>query len=534
MRLFGRTQHMGAAALIMAFSILLSRFAGLLRDKVISWNFGAGADADIYFSAFVIPDFLNYLLAGGYFSITLIPLLTERFERDSNDAWRFFSAVFWWIALATLVLTGFAWLAAPQLAAWTAPGFAHDPAKFSALITAIRTILPAQCFFLPGACLTALLYMRRQFTAPALAPLVYNASIILFGLLGLALGLKGMTGFYWGVVIGAAVGSFLLPLLAARSGGLTLLPILRHPGLRQFILLALPLMLGQSIMVLDEQFVRVFGSMTGEGAVSLLNYARRLMLVPVAVVAQAAGVASYPFLASLAAAGQRVEFDSTLSLALKNSLSVILPITVWMIVAAEPAIQLIYLGGGFTLASAHIAGALLRAMMLGVGFWAVQQVMGRAFYAHKNTLAPVVIGTLGTLTALPVYYLATRPGPLLNALARLLPPDIPASTLGIALAGVFGVALYTLGLAAYWQHRYQGNALAGTGRHILLCLLLCLPAAIVAWLITTILPAHLSLHPVLTAFINLAASGTAFALIVLLLGFLLFPQALPSMLRRKR
>lgn len=63
----------------------------------------------------------------------------------------------------------------------------------------------------------------------------------------------------------------------------------------RFLLLALPFMIGQSVVVLDEQFVRVFGSMAGEGAVSLLNYARRIMMVPVGVVAQAAGVASFPF-----------------------------------------------------------------------------------------------------------------------------------------------------------------------------------------------------------------------------------------------
>lgn len=80
-------------------------------------------------------------------------------------------------------------------------------------------------------------------------------------------------------------------------------PVLRHSLLKRLLLLALPLMLGLSVVVMDEQFVRIFGSLAGEGAVSLLSYARRIMLVPVGVVAQAAGVASFPFLAALAARG---------------------------------------------------------------------------------------------------------------------------------------------------------------------------------------------------------------------------------------
>ena len=84
---------MGIAALIMGFSVLVSRFMGLFRDKVISWQFGAGGETDLYFAAFILPDFLNYLLAGGYVSITLIPLLSKLMENDEEDAWKFFSGV---------------------------------------------------------------------------------------------------------------------------------------------------------------------------------------------------------------------------------------------------------------------------------------------------------------------------------------------------------------------------------------------------------------------------------------------------------
>ena len=80
------THKMGIAALIMAGSVFLSRLMGLVRDKVVSWQFGAGAESDVYFAAFVVPDFLNYLLAGGYISITLIPLLSKRSRRTRQTA----------------------------------------------------------------------------------------------------------------------------------------------------------------------------------------------------------------------------------------------------------------------------------------------------------------------------------------------------------------------------------------------------------------------------------------------------------------
>ena len=165
MGLLSSRQHMGAAALILAASTILSRLMGLIRDKVISWQFGAGGEADMYFAAFVVPDIINYLLAGGFMSITIIPLLSRRFQEDEADAWRFFSCVFCWTLTASLLLTGAGILAAEPLARLVAPGF--SPEQWQRLAFFMRIILPAQVFFLCGACLTALLFLRRQFSVPS-------------------------------------------------------------------------------------------------------------------------------------------------------------------------------------------------------------------------------------------------------------------------------------------------------------------------------------------------------------------------------
>ena len=180
MGLLSAKQRMGAAALILAASTIISRLMGLVRDKVISWQFGAGGEADMYFAAFVVPDIINYMLAGGFMSITIIPLLSRRFQEDEDDAWKFFSCVFCWMGTASLALTLAGMLAAEPLARLIAPGF--TPEQWLRLAFFMRIVLPAQIFFLCGACITALLFMRRQFRVPALAPIIYNGGIILGGL----------------------------------------------------------------------------------------------------------------------------------------------------------------------------------------------------------------------------------------------------------------------------------------------------------------------------------------------------------------
>lgn len=112
-----------------------------------------------------------------------------------------------------------------------APGF--TPEQWTRLAFFMRIILPAQIFFLCGACVTALLFMRRQFRVPALAPLIYNGAIIAVGLLlpwlattqaaqaalpaGLLAHMDGMTGYCVGVTLGAALGTFVLPLRVVTS-----------------------------------------------------------------------------------------------------------------------------------------------------------------------------------------------------------------------------------------------------------------------------------------------------------------------------
>ncbi len=509
--ILNKSQSLRLAATIMAVSILLSRFMGLIRDKVISYYYGASLESDIYFVSFLVPDFINYLLAGGYFAITLIPLLSDYFERDESDAWRFFSTILTWCGLLISVLTACAMVFAPQLAQLIAPGFTEEATLRLAYF--LRIILPAQICFLLGSCFTALLYLRKQFLVPALMPLIYNGCIILGGLMMIS---HGMEGFCWGVLVGSFFGNFLLPLVAASRGssGFTYAPHLTHPGLKVFILLALPLMIGQSVVVLDEQFLRFFGSMTTEGAVSWLNYARRIMLVPVGVVAQAAGVASYPFLARLVAQGKETEFNETLQSALCGTVMFLLPLSIWMIAAADPIIQFIFEQGRFSEQATQHTATCLQIMLLGVFCWGIQQIIGRAFYARKDTLTPALVGTGATLLTLPAYYFLTHIW----------------GAFGIAGASAVSVAFYTLALSWFWRHKWGAGGFDGLGRSLFAAVLVSFIAVVPSWFVTQQAKEWLPDQPLLGALLAIGCGFICFALVFQLAGRILARRTLAPVL----
>lgn len=511
MSILASRQRFGAAALILAASALLSRLMGLIRDKIISWQFGASQEADMYFAAFVVPDIINYLLAGGFMSITLIPLLASGFKEDEEKAWRFFSCALFWMFAASCFLTGIGEIFAEQFARLTAPGF--DDSQISRLAWFTRIILPGQIFFLTGAAFTALLFLRRQFTAPAFSPLIYNGSIIFFGVaLPFLPGISpdfGMTGYCIGVSIGAFFGAFLLPFVVAKRGGLRIKPIIWHPWLWRFLAIALPLMLGQTVVMLDEQFLRVFGSMLGEGNVSMLNYGRRIAQVPVSLMGQAVAVASYPFLVKLLADKDKAGFDAALNKALASGLALIIPCCLGMMAAATPILGIIFEGGRFGIAET-LATSPLACLMLAAGpFWIVYMVLARGFYAHEDSITPALTGTIITIAVIPCYYyLATHLG------AR-----------AIAALSSISIAAYVAWLMLIWIRRHGGGAFAGLGKLSLKALACSLPAACAMWLVREKLFANIIIiNNFFTYCLELMVGGAAFITVILPFFWLLWPE----------
>ena len=315
-----RPLRMGTAAAVVAGSVLFSRLLGLGREALLAGLFGVGVEADLYKQAFLIPDFLNYLLAGAYLTITLIPILSRHIEAGHLDrASRAFTSVLRFVAIAVVVLTVLMWVLADGMVSLVYPEVIENHDR---LVSMTRVVLPAQVFLVVGALLMAVQYTHRRFVLPALAPLIYNLAIIAGGLLGAMAGDASPESFLWGAVVGSAVGNFGLQWWGARRTGTWLMrPLKGESSIGEYFLLALPLMIGQSVAVLDEQFIRFFGQVE-EGATSALGFARQLNMVPVGVIAQAAGVAAYPFLARLAARGENDALVDTTVRAARNTLFV--------------------------------------------------------------------------------------------------------------------------------------------------------------------------------------------------------------------
>lgn len=425
-----------SATLLLVAAVGLSRVIGYLREAYIAWAFGAGIHTDAYVAAFTLPDFVNYLLAGGTASITFISIFARyTSENREDEAQHAFSIV---ITVMSALLTLFIILAevlTPQFTRWWFPEFSPEQVRLCVYLT--RILLPGQIFFIIGGVVSAVLLARRMFLIPAFAPIIYNLGIILGGVL-LARQF-GIASLAYGALAGSFVGPFLINAIGARRTGIKYRAsfAVRHPAFIEWLWLSVPLMLGVSLVAADDWIMRHFAS-GGAGDITRLNYAKRLFAVPIAVLGQATGQATLPFFAKLFGEKRTADFQATVSSAIYRVAGASLLTTAWMMAAALPIIDLVYRRGRFNFADSRETAVLFFWFSISLAFWAAQGLYARAFYAAGNTITPMVAGTLVTLASLPVYW------SLFQAY----------SVVGLALASNIGITAHTVVLAVL-LHRYK-------------------------------------------------------------------------------
>jgi putative peptidoglycan lipid II flippase len=405
------SRAIGIASLVWGASILLSRLLGLVREAVIGRVLGGGAEADVFFLAFVIPDFLNYLLAGGVLSIVFIPIFQGHLARgDAAAGWRAFSVIANFLVVTLTLATAALWVATPALTPLVGPGL--DAAGDAELVRLVRIVLPAQIFHLVGGLLSATLMARDQHRLPALAPLIYTACIIVGGLaLGPSL---GAAGFCWGVLVGSVLGPFGLPLYGAirqRDFAWNMTLSMRNADFKTYIWRSLPVMLGFSVVAVDDWIVKHHATEVAEGAVARLQYARTLMKVPMGVFGLAAGVAAYPTLARLVAEGKPGEMFATLMKALRLMVVLAAVAGAALAASAEDVATVIWGVRRFSPAALADIGLYTGLFCLGLWAWSAQMLVARGFYAQGNTWLPTLSGTAVAAAAFPLYgVLAARWG----------------------------------------------------------------------------------------------------------------------------
>lgn len=530
----------GRTAALVSAGILLSRVAGLLRERAIGHFFGASALADAWRAALRLPNILQNLLGEGTLSAAFIPLYATMDEEGRRDvARRFAGAVLGLLLLASglLVLAGMA--LAPLLVAVFFPGF--DAEQQARTVGLVRVLFPMTGILVLSAWTLGILNTHRRFFLPYVAPVAWNGAILaaLVGG-GVFLGWEGdrlLRATAWGALAGGVLQfGVQLPLALRLAGGLrgTLQPhlALQVEGVRTALRAFVPVLLGRGVVNLGGLLDYTLAALLAVGALAVLGYAQALYMLPISLFGMAVAASELPELA------RRSRRDGApgpeAAAALAGSVRTGMGRVAWFLVPSaavylalgDVVVAALYETGAFGAAEVRLTWAVLAAYALGMGASATSRLLSSAYYALGDTATPAKVAVLRVTLALIV------------GASLMFPLDRVAVGEGSGLFyGAAGLAAGTA-VGAWVELALLRRRLTtvigphGIGFGLLLRLGAGAGAAVLAgWGIRLALgEVAPALHPIPAAVLILGAAGGVYVGITLLLRV---PSPLKALLRRR-
>ncbi|GAA2793956.1 murein biosynthesis integral membrane protein MurJ [Saccharopolyspora taberi] len=528
-----RGQSLARASGTMAVATAVSRVSGLGAKIALVAVLGLGVVNDSYTVANTLPTVVNELLLGGVLTSVAVPLLVRAQQEGRRQGESYAQ---WMITMGLVLLaaaTALAVAAAPLL---TQLYLGSDTRANSALTTAFAyLLLPGIVFYGLSALLAAVLNVRERFGAPAWAPVANNvvviATVVVYAVLPgeistdpVRMGEPKLLVLGIGTALGIAVQSSIMVVSLRRTGFRFRWRWGWDHRLSEFGELAFWVVLYTAVSQVGMVVItRVTGQGT-EGSVATFNYAWLLSQVPYGVLGVSLLTALMPRLSRAAAAGRSGEFVADLSLGVRTSAVMLMPVSALMVVAGGAiGVSLFSVGAG-DVAAADRLGVTLGVLALGIVPFAVTMLQLRAFYAMKDARTPtwinvIMVGFRSVLCY--VFLLTVGPDRLVVAVAL-------AMSLSFVVGAVVGQIWLHFRVGRLGSRRTAGSVLRSLAASAAGCG--CAVAAVAG-----LDPVLASMGPVAGAWLTLAVS----TVIVPVVGFGLLalfraPELAPALERLRR
>jgi putative peptidoglycan lipid II flippase len=504
------SSRLARSAGLIGLATMSSRVLGLARDTLLAYFFGAGHDMDAYQVAFRIPNLLRDLFAEGAMSSAFVPAFTRVLTLNGKPAaWRLGNLVINALALVTGAAVVLGVVFCRPLVSFVAGDFASVPGKLEMAVAMARLMFPFLTMIAVAAACMGMLNSLRRFFIPALSPAMFNvgtiATLVVLIPIFRAQGIRPIFAAAIGTVVGG-VGQILLQWPALRREGFRYRPIVdvRDPALRQVLVLMGPGTIGLAAVQVNVLINTMLATGQGEGAVSFLNFAFRLMYLPIGIFGLSIATAAIPSLSQHAALDNRPAMRATLSSAIRMMLMLTVPATIGLMVLSTPIVRLLYEWGSFTpAATAGTVSAVLFYAPGLIGYSAVK-IAVPAFYSLQDSRTPVTVGAVSVMVNVAmnlalVRTLGYRGLALGTSIAALFNAAVLLWLLRQRLGGIDGSRVLTafvkvlaasivMGAAAWGVSRWSGGML---GDASLVARLVRVGAGIGAGLGVLALAAHL-------------------------------------------
>lgn len=373
---------------------MLSRILGFVRDLLFARLFGAGPIADAFFVAFRIPNLLRSVMAEGALTSGFIPTFTDELAKGKQQAQTAISQVTGFLLVSTVFLSSLGFFFAPQIILFFAPGFFSDPKKLELGTSLLQIMFPYLIFVSLVSMVGGALNSVKIFGTAAFAQVVMNVVFILGIIVAMFSDWQNAPFIVaWSTVIGGVVQVW-VQLPALKKAGFSIWPSFKllTPAVKSVAKLMLPAIFGAAVYQLTIFMNTVFASLVGEGAVSALFYADRVVQFPIGIFSVALASVLLPALSNASSQKDDAGFRLNLISSLRFTSFIIIPISAFLGLFASEIVDLLFVRGNFGADDAAMVTIAVQAYSLGIWGSSCHTVMIRAFIAKKDTKTPVLIG----------------------------------------------------------------------------------------------------------------------------------------------
>lgn len=498
-----QTGKIARAAGTVSIAVFASRILGLVREQVFAGFFGAGYAIDAFVVAYRIPNLLRDLLAEGALSTAFVTVFTDYDQRLGPErTWRLANNVLICLTflVGTLILVGI--FIAPHLVGLMAPDYALIPGKLDLTALMTRIMFPFLPIISLAAVVMGILNTKGKFFIPSLASSFFNLGSIVAGV-GLSLvapkfGVHPIVGMACGTLIGGFLQlAVQVPLLWRVGFRPQWVLDFKDPGFQRILKLMLPAVVGLSATQINIFINTFYAASCAQGSVSWLNYAYRLVHLPMGLFGVALMVATLPVVSRHAATQDLPALKEAVQSSLGLALLVTMPAACGLIFLAKPIIALIYQHGHFTSLDTQQTAAALALYAVGLLAFTGVKIMVPVFYALNDTRVPVL-------------------GSFLTVAANLILINLTLATLqhrAIALSTSLSMIFNLVFLGAVLYRKVEGFQVS----HLLATLAKVTVASLAMGLVVA------RVHPLLSRWLGGGLGGQLFSLLgAILLGMGLY------------
>lgn len=510
---------------MVAAGILLSRIAGLIRDRVFAHYFGNSDAADAFRAAFRIPNFLQNMFGEGVLSASFIPVYARlRAEKEDARAAELAEAIFAFLFVSTTVLVTAGVLATPWLIDLIAPGFHGEKRELT--IRLVRILFPGAGLLVFSAWCLGILNSHRKFFLSYVAPVVWNLTLIAAMLWrGAHVPASRLAEVLaWASVAGSGL-QFAIQLPTVLRYVWPLRGRLRAQAehvrtvLRNFV----PVFVSRGVVQISAYVDALLASFLPTGAVAALSYAQTLYTLPVSLFGMSVSAAELPAMSRALGTAEEIAqaLRDRIARGLEQISFFVVPSAIAFLLLGDVVVATIYRSGVFGSADVTWVWGVLAASSIGLLASTSGRLYSSAFYALRDTRTPLKFATVHVALTVVLGYFSALPLPPMLGLDRKW--GVAGLTLSAGIAGWIEFLLLRRSL-----HARIGAVRYSIPRLVKLWIAAILAAAL-GYAIRRLSPAH---HPVLTGVTVLGPYGVAYLLLTQLMGVSTIGSAMAALRRR--